>query len=417
MNNDKLKVKNFGPIKEAVDDFITINRLSVFIGDQGSGKSTIAKLISTFKWLEKALFRNDFNDNNFSSTDFILLCKNQNISEFFQSNTEIIYISDYYKFVYQNKNFKIKKTENSSRYLRPQIMYFPSERNLISVIEHSEKIQNLPPMLESLLNEFIKARKISNNGEFQLPISNYKLIYDSNKDTTKILETKSKKEVFLSNASSGLQSIVPLSIVIQYLEANVKDSIFNKLKVKSQSEKDEMIITLKESLNPLHSSVIDSALKKLNTFFQSGLTKQFTQSEIQSLEIYLGNYFNTISFYIVEEPEQNLFPTSQVEVLKELVSILNGNIRNSLLITTHSPYILSALNNYIYASSFEKKSESIVEKKLQISRKNVSSYIIEDGFIKNIMDDELGIIDTTVIDDCSSIINEVNDRLYALELE
>ena len=56
----RIKIKNFGPIKEGLgEEWIDINKLTVFIGNQGSGKSTIAKLFSTFTWIEKALIRGD----------------------------------------------------------------------------------------------------------------------------------------------------------------------------------------------------------------------------------------------------------------------------------------------------------------------------------------------------------------------
>jgi len=32
-----------------------VKKVTVFIGNQGSGKSTVAKLISSFSWIEKAL--------------------------------------------------------------------------------------------------------------------------------------------------------------------------------------------------------------------------------------------------------------------------------------------------------------------------------------------------------------------------
>lgn len=49
------RVKNFGPIRGGLtenDGWIEVTKVTVFIGNQGSGKSTIAKLISTFAWLE-----------------------------------------------------------------------------------------------------------------------------------------------------------------------------------------------------------------------------------------------------------------------------------------------------------------------------------------------------------------------------
>lgn len=47
----RLIIKNIGPIKD-VD--IKLNKVNVFIGQQSSGKSTIAKIISFCSWLEKS---------------------------------------------------------------------------------------------------------------------------------------------------------------------------------------------------------------------------------------------------------------------------------------------------------------------------------------------------------------------------
>ena len=48
----RLIVNNFGPIRE-VD--IDLKKINVFIGPQGSGKSTIAKIISFCSWLDKRI--------------------------------------------------------------------------------------------------------------------------------------------------------------------------------------------------------------------------------------------------------------------------------------------------------------------------------------------------------------------------
>ena len=58
----KIKIKNFGPVKAGLsnDEWLDINKVTVFIGNQGSGKSTVAKVISTFTWIEKALVRGDY---------------------------------------------------------------------------------------------------------------------------------------------------------------------------------------------------------------------------------------------------------------------------------------------------------------------------------------------------------------------
>ena len=80
----ELKIKNFGPISAgfsnpANDDFFLISKCTVFIGEQGTGKSTVAKIASTFLWLEKDFIQKQTDYNNFSAKDFIQLCKNQKI--------------------------------------------------------------------------------------------------------------------------------------------------------------------------------------------------------------------------------------------------------------------------------------------------------------------------------------------------
>ena len=62
----KIRIKNFGPIKEGFQEnngWIDIKKVTLFIGNQGSGKSTVAKLISTFTWLEKSLYNQNSKKN------------------------------------------------------------------------------------------------------------------------------------------------------------------------------------------------------------------------------------------------------------------------------------------------------------------------------------------------------------------
>lgn len=60
---------------------------------------------------------------------------------------------------------------------------------------------------------------------------------------------------------------------------------------------------------------------------------------------------------IVEEPEQNLFPISQKEVLHKLLSVFNSNPFNGLIITTHSPYIIDELSLAVKAGAVLKKGQ------------------------------------------------------------
>jgi len=63
------------------------------------------------------------------------------------------------------------------------------------------------------------------------------------------------------------------------------------------------------------------------------------------------NYTSFVN--IVEEPEQNLFPTSQKKILYALFRNTNKNINNKLILTTHSPYIINYLTLAIKAFSLK----------------------------------------------------------------
>ena len=166
----KLFIKNFGPIKDGYNDnkgFIEITPVTVICGNQATGKSTIAKLYSTFAWLEKDNARGNVEADYNMTPNFYELCKNQKIEEYIKPNTKLKYIGDLFSFSYENNI--LKKTNRIShphKYNRPKIMYVPAERNLLTTIEDAENIKRLPLMLAIFLEEYNNARKNSKTGDF-----------------------------------------------------------------------------------------------------------------------------------------------------------------------------------------------------------------------------------------------------------
>ena len=77
----------------------------------------------------------------------------------------------------------------------------------------------------------------------------------------------------------------------------------------------------------------------------------------------LSAKFNKTAFInIVEEPEQNLFPTSQQKMLFSLLDLNNINEGNKLIITTHSPYLINYLSLAVKAYSLKSKIKDEVKK-------------------------------------------------------
>ncbi|MFM7370804.1 MAG: AAA family ATPase, partial [Sphaerospermopsis kisseleviana] len=53
-------------------------------------------------------------------------------------------------------------------------------------------------------------------------------------------------------------------------------------------------------------------------------------------------------FLVIEEPEAHLFPVAQKQMI-DLIALLANQAANQIILTTHSPYILSSFNNLLYA--------------------------------------------------------------------
>jgi hypothetical protein len=92
---------------------------------------------------------------------------------------------------------------------------------------------------------------------------------------------------------------------------------------------------------------------------------------------------------------------------------------NQVIITTHSPYILSSLNNLLYAYSIgqkrPKETKNIVDKRLWINPDQLNAFFVSEGCIHNIIDDEFRLIKSEAIDSASIIINNTYNLLFDLD--
>ena len=124
---------------------------------------------------------------------------------------------------------------------------------------------------------------------------------------------------------------------------------------------------------------------------------------------------NTKAYIIVEEPEAHLYPEAQKHMTEVLA--LMKNCKCSILVTTHSPYVLGAINNLIYAGSLEEQYggiENTLDKIFYV--RNHAAYFLEEGKIKSCTDvDDHGLIINEVIDGASSEINEMYDQLFDVD--
>lgn len=387
---EKIIVKNFGPIK---DIEMEIKRFTVFIGTQGSGKSTISKLLTICRdifWRAVVAKRED------CSKFFV----DYGISTYFKPTTYIKYINNDLTIEYKNGNFegeikgysasefqkfhenllfstahsmmrrmgydKIEEIKNSIPDMRllfaniRTLMYIPAERIVAGQL--SSSLANLVvaqvPLNNSLmeyLSFFEKAQK--EFPDYQVPFLDAKLITKDGERYIKKIEDGHEDLIPLSACSSGLQSVFPMLMIIDYCANN--------------------------------------------------------------------RYFDS---FIIEEPELNLYPTNQRDLLHFVLQRFNRANENkgiNVILTTHSPYILSILNVALMANNVAEDTDLteevnlIVPKNEQLNPNDLAIYALSDDdrlCCKSLLDEKTKLIGMNSLDAVSDIIGSDFRKLQQLYL-
>lgn len=126
----------------------------------------------------------------------------------------------------------------------------------------------------------------------------------------------------------------------------------------------------------------------------------------------------------IEEPESSVFPKTQYELIRLFTWLSNETILNlPFVITTHSPYTLSAFNNLIEAGqaarehpSLHDKVAEIIPEQYWIKEGDFRAYAIEDGKLISILNDS-GFIEGNYLDQVSEVIGNEFDKLLRLEYD
>jgi hypothetical protein len=244
-------------------------------------------------------------------------CAYQGIDTYFQPDTVIHFYGDYIDLHFEEGNVTVEEHQQRMEFLPPKIMYVPAERNFISLVDDPERLRNLPSSLYTFLDEFEIAKRQS-KGIVEIPVANVGFEYQKQ---NKISYVRGENyRLRLSKASSGIQSLIPLYLVSKNLSENINEETGKDVKKISLKQEREIRKELNQILN------------------NENINEELRGLLIENLS---AIYRNLVFINIVEEPEQNLYPESQMNLLYELFKFRNRTNRNKLLITTHSPYILN----------------------------------------------------------------------------
>jgi predicted ATPase len=342
----KIRVENFGPIRAGFggsDGFMDIRKVTIFIGNQGTGKSSVAKLISILSWLEKALYRQEIEEKYvISYSRFInVYCGYQNLKDYFSPETKIEYQGAAYNISFSDSKLSVSAITKADGYIVPKIMYVPAERNFLSLVKQPNKLKGLPQALYTFLEELERSQQ-ELSSSLELPVGGVEFEFDKLNKVSNIVGSDYK--IKLSEASSGFQSFVPLFLVSRNLALSI-----------NKKEKDNS----KNELSSDEQKKLKSEIQKILS--NEKLSEEFKQT---ALELLSSKYRNGCFINIVEEIEQNLFPESQRDVFYKLIEFANDTVGNQLIMTTHSPYIINYLTLAIKGHSVLLKISSLPDNEM-----------------------------------------------------
>ena len=373
-----LHIKNFGPIKDVK---LELKEINIFIGDQGTGKSTVGKLFSIIKnFIYLIIFNLNEPEKEIDDTwQFLEYLNTFEIANYLKDETEILYSheSRNIQIFYQNK----KITTNLTRGFKipPNFNYIVAERVFVSTLSDAFFGLNqfgtkLPTLFNRFGNKFSTARKEKTRLDYS-EILNVGFTHINGVDSV-ILQDDSI--IPLSDASTGLQGTIPLLVVFD----NIVGSI--NLNKGSASIREHLLVIEEPELN------------------------LFPKTQTKLLNYIIGNNFQFETHLSVEKSDSNNSEAIANHIfLKEY--------KNQLLITTHSPYILTALNNLMYAYEVgqlnKEKVAEIVDPKFWVNPMDVSVYLLKDGKEEDIIDKEEMMIKAEMIDGVSNEINLIYAKL------
>lgn len=398
-----LSIYNIGPIKN-ID--IELNQFNVFIGPQSSGKSTIAKIISFCQWLEKDCIvrqQSSHIDKTFIRERFI---DYHNISSYINDDSSFVYSGNVLTISYSSGNTEVTAKKEITDVKVSKNAYIPSERNVIAIpgIFSTKMPDNY---VSSFLDDWQQIRsKFGSEAKVDILNLGESYFYDDTRNTD-MLEMHNGNPFPLSQASSGLQSVTPLCVYIAY----ITEWIYSHMEDKSSDERKriwdsavaktlydqnrheegkalslDIIYDERETTGQLRDS-----FRKLSDMLQNANITGDDEVDsilktIKGLSDSLGK--PVFSNIVIEEPELNLFPATQADLIYYILSKVD-HTRDNLVITTHSPYILYAINNCILANIVkgnveeEDRSDVDVPESAWLDGKKISVWELRNGYIQN----------------------------------
>lgn len=406
----KIQIKNIGPLEDT--GVIFIKPVMLIIGKQSMGKSTFMKVLCFCEWLEKTIMTGDqevinrYTHNGMFVKD---LSKFFRLGDsFFTDKSEIHYKGDCISIDLDMKasNAKITKVADfDKKRFNEKLCFLPAERNLVYASKNIRK-DFISEKYDMLFNYFFEysdeesTHYFTKDNPLVMPFdSETKYYYDDERRMSFVAVGHKGTPVLPMYTSSGIQSSLPMLLMI-----------FGALR-KAGTKKS---VSPDEITNTIARLILDSS---------SGNTSEIHVKD-QALQLVTNFITYRRSRIFIEEPEENLFPESQYEMMLAIVKALKETFERTkedsyVMMTTHSPYILSTLNLLLksaVAAGSETGKDGLIGKKYLLPVNKFGAYCADHGTMTDILDKESGFIDGEYLDTISQEINRkaarINEVIY-----
>lgn len=397
----KINVKNIANIKSA--DNVEIKDFNIFIGKNGTGKTYFAKLIyfilatkykkTVFEkvFLEKIKeFYKEFIGSD--NSEFICNFTSEELNKF-KKELELYIKRNFPRYVgSENSLFKnFSFTINN--------IFKPDCTLSIKIHKSQEFEDNFELFFGVLEDDFYKVIFDVSSAHY-LPAARanymvtYKYLFESLYNNVRNLllnkDLNGGFEILPEIENNFLTDIYKVNTKnhgsYSSLGKKIETKIFKNGKLSIRNPKSQDLPTYEYKLNNTKEAMqlvsASSAITEL-----SPLIMYFRHKIIRS------NY----DILIFDEPELSLHPEAQAQLVEILVEAYQKGLK--IILVTHSPYIIEAINNHLLR--YKIKNKKINDKKIndipELSYENTSAYLFEDETIKNILCNDMQLIDDKLL--------------------
>lgn len=437
----KIEIKYLGPVQELEMDIKDFNLL---IGEQATGKSTVAKAIYFFRIIKSTLtdylcqvYDTALYNGNDVSDGFNKVLKKE-LKSIFISLFGYSWDLDkrlYLKYEYASGIWIDVKLNKNGKRKYISVRYSPKLTQTLKDLEKEAlELFEQKPETTTISLAYASKERLRNYDNFKNSVNK---IFDDYKETYYIPAGRSMLTLLVNNRSllenDNLDLITRQFMqVIDNIHRVFEDGIRNVHKRYPDGERRfDVTKTAEMLISDLKGDYLYNAGKEYIVVedeeeHSEKIPINFASSGQQEVlwllnQLYILMLKKEKAFVIVEEPEAHLYPSLQSKVVEFISYFANIN-NSSILITTHSPYILTSVNTLYCAgkvieknSTYSKKVYDIIDSNCEIDPQKVTALKInKDKSILNLINEELQELNTEMIDEISDSVNEKYMELYYL---